>query len=125
MSSFLVVIGTIIVVEVVYRLRLKYRQCGIEIVATVTGSVKTLRSKKIPDSSKEKVLRRYTVKLFIQSLILFGLIFLTVSPLGVIVTVNSLNGGSLFQFLLTVGGIFLSILSATIYGIVRKLVSND
>jgi len=125
MSLFLVVIGTIIVVEVVYRLRLKYRQCRIEIVATVTESVKTLRSKKIPDSSKEKVLRRYTVKLFIQSLILFGLIFLTVSPLGVIVTVNSLNGGSLLQFLLTVGGIFLSILSATIYGIVRKLVSND
>jgi len=124
MSLFLVVIGTIIVVEVVYRLRLKYRQCRIEIVATVTESVKTLRSKKIPDSSKEKVLRRYTVKLFIQSLILFGLIFLTVSPLGVIVTVNSLNGGSLFQFLLTVGGIFLSILSATIYGIVRKLVTN-
>jgi len=124
MSLFLVVIGTIIVVEVVYRLRLKYRQCRIEIVATVTESVKTLRSKKIPDSSKEKVLRQYAVKLFIQSLILFGLIFLTVSPLGVIVTVNSLNGGSLLQFLLTVGGIFLSILSATIYGIVRKLVTN-
>ena len=124
MSLFLVVIRTIIVVEVVYRLRLKYRQCGIEIVATATESVKTLRSKTIQDSSKQKVLRRYTVKLFIQSLILFGLIFLTVSPLGVIVTVNSLNGGSLLQFLSTVGGSFLSILSATIYGIVRKLVTN-
>ena len=78
MSSFLAVIGTIIVVEVVYRLRLKYRQCGIEIVTTVTESVETLRSKTIPDSSKEKELRRYAVKLFIQSLILFGLLLLTV-----------------------------------------------
>ena len=124
MSLILVVIGTIIVVEVVYRLRLKYRQCWIEIGATVIESVKTLRSKTIPDSSKEKLLRRYTVKLFIQSLMLFGLIFLTVSPLGVIVTVNSLNGGSLLQFLLTVGGIFLSIVSATIYVVAKKLVTN-
>ena len=124
MSSFLVVIGTIIVVEVVYRLRLKYRQCWIEIVATVTESVKTLRSKTISDGSKEKILRRYAGKLFIQSLTLFGLILLTVFPLGIIVTLNSLNGGSLLQFLLTVGGIFLSTLSATIYGITRKMVIN-
>ena len=124
MSFFLVVIGTIIVVEVVYRLRLKFRQCWIDIVATATQSVKTLRSKTISDSSKEKILRQYAGKLFIQSLTLFGLILLTVSPLGVIVTLNSLNGGSLLQFLLTVGGIFLSIVSATIYVVARKLVTN-
>ena len=124
MSLFLVVIGTIIVVEVIYRLRRKFCQFGIEIKTTAAESINTIRSKTIPDSSKEKLLRRYTVKLFIQSLILFGLILLTVSPLGVMVAVNSLNGGSLLQFLLTVDGTFLSLLSATIYVVSRKLVSH-
>jgi len=124
MSSFLAVIGTIIVVEVFYRLRLKYRQCRIKIVTTATESVKTIRSITIPDSSKEKLLQRYAVQLFVQSLFLFGLLLLTVSPLGIIVIVNSFNGGNLLQFLLTVGGIFLSIVSATIYVVAKKLVTN-
>ena len=125
MSLFLVVIGTIIVVEVAHRLRLKYRQCRIEVVTTATEAIKTIRSKTIPDSSKEKLLRRFAVQFFVQSLILFGLLLLTMSPFGIIVAVNSLNGGDLLQFLLTIGGILLSILSATVYGLTRKRIIND
>jgi hypothetical protein len=123
MSLFLVVIGTIIVVEVIYRLRRKFCRFGSEIKTTAVESINTIRSKTIPDSSKEKLLQRYAVKLFVQSLILFGLLLLTGSPLGIIVTVNSLNGGNLLEVLLSPGGILLSMLVATIYAVARRLIN--
>ena len=123
MSLFLLVIGTGIFTEIVYRLRHKYRQVGNKIITTASTAISTIRSPTIPDSSKEKGLRRYAVKLFIQSLILFGLLLLTGSPLGIIVTVNSLNGGNLLEVLLSPGGILLSMLVATIYAVARRLVN--
>ena len=119
MSFFLVLLGTIIVVEVFFRLRIKYNRCWIEIVRTTKESTKSIRSKTIPDIEKEKLLLRNSAKLFVNSLVLLGLVLLTVSSLVVIVTVNSLNGGNVLQFLLTPIGVVLSTLSAAIYVVVR------
>ena len=123
-SCLVRLIRLIIAAEVVFCLRTKYRSCGIEIVATVKKSTETIRSQAISDRSKEKVLQRCAASMFVQSLILFGFIVLTVSPLGIIVIIIGLNGGDLLQFVLTPAGIFLSILSAAIYVVVRKLVTS-
>jgi hypothetical protein len=124
MSLFLLVIGTGIITEIVYRLRHKYRQVGNNIITTASTAISTIRSPTIPDSSKEKLLPQYAVELFVQSLILFGLLLLTVFPLVIITVLNSLKGGNFLQFMLAPGGILLSTLVAAAYLVVRRLVTN-
>ena len=119
MSLLLVATGTIFIIELFYFLRRRFHRCRTEIVTTAIDSVRTIRSKNTPDSSKAKQLQRYSLKLFSQSLMLCVLMLLTISPLVVIVIVNYLSGGDVLQLLMTLDGIFLSILSATIYIVAR------
>ena len=125
MSLFLTLIGTIVVVEAFFRLRIRYGQCRNKIVKAMKGAARTIRSDTIPDQAKEKLLLGHSVELLVSSFVLFGLMLLTMSPLGVVVVVDGFSRGELLQFLSSPIGLVFSVFSAALYVFVRARLVND
>jgi hypothetical protein len=119
MHFLLVVIGTLSVVEVFIRLRVEYRRNLIIVFQTASGSLKTIRSKTLTDTSKEHLLKQHSYKLLIQTLIVSGLVLITVFPMGCIVVATHLQGVNILDFLITLKGSLVSIASGTIYALAR------
>jgi hypothetical protein len=89
------------------------------------GSIQTIRSNDIDDSGKEKILLENSLKLFKQSLKLFGFIVLIAVCGFVLLLVSGifklLNYTILLQYMVTLYGVALSLTSFFSYFLLKKL----
>ena len=112
--------GTIAVVEVF--LALPFIRKVRELVALVNRIGKTLRSSKISDHWKEKVLPIYAGRLFLLSVTLFVLLIAALVPMAVVAWIGEAMGFPVATALSGIAGIAGSTVVALVYLMVRKRV---
>jgi len=120
MAWIFIVVGTIAVVEAF--LALPFIRKAREMVALVNRIGKTLRSSKISDHWKEKVLPVYAGRMFLLSLTLFVLLIAALVPMAIAAWIGDSMGYSVSTTLSGMAGIAGSTVIALVYLMVRKRV---
>ena len=120
MTWVFIVVGTIAVVEAF--LAQPFIKKAREMVALVNRIGKTLRSSKISDHWKEKVLPVYAGRMFLLSLTLFVLLIAALVPMAVAAWIGDSMGYSVSTALSGMAGIAGSTVIALVYLMVRKRV---
>ncbi len=118
MQWLLLVIGTIIVVECFILLPVgKY---AIRMLTVVRKVAYTIRSPKISDHWKERVLPSYAGQLFKTSILLFAIVCLALSPMLVLSIAADSAGLDFTAFLTSMTGVFASTGIAIVYFSLRN-----
>jgi len=83
---------------------------------------KQLLSKKNTDYAKEKALKKYSINLLKQTLIIFFSILLIMSPFFLFITLDYFFQFQFIELIASSKGIFMSIVIAIIYGKLREYI---
>lgn len=118
MAWALLVLGTIAVAELFLRLPIAAAARGI--LGTARRAQRTIRSARISDHWKEKVLLAYAARLFAGSLRIFGLVVLAVLPLALLAGLGAAAGIDLGPQLTRLPGILVSVAVACGYVVLRR-----
>lgn len=121
MHWMLLFIGTIIVVECF--IRLPIGENAKRMLDTVGKISRTIRSPRISDHWKERVLPAYAGQLFKTSIGLFALVCLALLPMMAIGLAAHAAGLSFMAFMTTVTAILGSTFFAIVYVLIRKRLS--
>ncbi len=114
----MLLIGTILVVECFFRLPLAANLARLR--GVVGKIVHTMRSSKISDHWKERVLPAYAGKLFSSSIVLFAIVCLALSPMIIVGIGADMAGLDFMAFLMTMTAIVASTVFAILYVVVRR-----
>jgi hypothetical protein len=121
-----VILGTcfsvVIVLEIL--LRLNFIECSIRLILIIQKALKIIVADRISDCWKEKALLYYSKLMLTNSIKLFFLLFVSISP---IILISFLGGDyekKLLLFMLTPYGIFVSIFVSFMHLAVRKYIKQ-
>ncbi len=117
MEWVFICISPILVVEVF--LHTSFKKNISEMLDFIKRSGKTIKSNRISDHWKEKILLHYSIKIFINSIQLFFCLILTASPLAAIYFLSKQLDTDLFSLLMTPSGFIISMVIASTYIVFR------
>jgi hypothetical protein len=118
MSWVLLVLGTVAAVEAFLRLPVMETVHGL--LGTMNKVQRTIRSPRISDHWKERILLAYAARLFSASLRVFGLILLAILPLMLLSAFGAWVGIDLINRLTQLQGILVSVIVAGGYVYLRR-----
>ena len=102
MTWFLLAIGTVVAIEFLIRLTILNRIQALN--RTISKVFSTLKSSRISDHGKEKVLLRYAGHIFYCSAVLFPLLLLSFSPFLVVTAVGQAMNIPIVEFSTSIKG---------------------
>ncbi|MDH3588069.1 MAG: hypothetical protein OEQ74_01565 [Gammaproteobacteria bacterium] len=100
--------------------RLRFLQRVGELNALLHKVARTIRSSRISDHWKERVIPRYAITLFLMSIKLFAILLTTMSAFFVAAIVSGLAGGEFGGLIVSFSGIIASTIIVFAYATLRK-----
>lgn len=117
------IVATVAAVEIFYRIPFLERVGNLS--GIVTKTVHTVRSPKISDHWKERVLLAYSGKLMTTSLTLFLMILVILIPVAIVGAIGALASWPVAERFTSLAGIGLSVLVAFGYLFARRQVVSE